>query len=209
MIMSLPIDILEQNRIQLQIDLDAGKIQAERNRLGQFATPTPLALDILQYAKTILPANGELRFLDPAIGTGAFYSAFTSVFPRQCIAEALGFEVDLHYGKPASDLWRKSGLTIKIADFTHALPSPRFNIVICNPPYVRHHHLEKKNKLRLQTRTKEASGIKISGLAGLYCHFLGLSHAWMADDGIAGWLIPSEFMDVNYGKAVKHEFRLK
>ena len=201
--MSLPIDILEQNRIQLQIDLDAGKIQAERNRLGQFATPTPLALDILQYARTILPANGELRFLDPAIGTGAFYSAFTSVFPRQCIAEALGFEVDLHYGKPASDLWRKSGLTIKIADFTHAPPSPRFNIVICNPPYVRHHHLENKDKLRLQTRTKEASGIKISGLAGLYCHFLGLSHAWMADDGIAGWLIPSEFMDVNYGRAVK------
>ena len=45
--------------------------------------------------------------------------------------------------------------------------------------------------------------MKISGLAGLYCHFLGLSHAWMTDGGIAGWLIPSEFMDVNYGQAVK------
>ncbi len=202
--MSQSIDILEQKRIELQIELDAGKIQAERNRLGQFATPIPLALDILQYAKTILPDNVELRFLDPAIGTGAFYSAFTTVFPRQRIAEALGFEIDPHYGKPASELWRKSALTIKIADFTHEYPSPRFNIVICNPPYVRHHHLENGTKLRLQTRTKEASGIKISGLAGLYCHFLGMSHAWMADDGIAGWLIPSEFMDVNYGKALKH-----
>lgn len=45
--------------------------------------------------------------------------------------------------------------------------------------------------------------MKISGLAGLYCHFLGLSHAWMSEGGIAGWLIPSEFMDVNYGQAVK------
>jgi len=43
----------------------------------------------------------------------------------------------------------------------------------------------------------------MSGLAGLYCHFLGLSHAWMAEGGVAGWLIPSEFMDVNYGQAVK------
>lgn len=201
--MSQPIDILEQKRLELQVELDAGKVQAERNRLGQFATPTPLALDILQYAKTILPDNVELRFLDPAIGTGAFYSALTTVFPGQRIAEALGFEIDPHYGEPASKLWTKSGLVIKLADFTHEYPSPRFNIVICNPPYVRHHHLENGDKLRLQTRTQEASDMKISGLAGLYCHFLGLSHAWMADDGVAGWLIPSEFMDVNYGKAVK------
>jgi hypothetical protein len=46
--------------------------------------------------------------------------------------------------------------------------------------------------------------MKLSGLAGLYCHFLGLAHAWMADDCVAGWLIPSEFMDVNYGLAVKN-----
>jgi hypothetical protein len=26
----------------------------------------------------------------------------------------------------------------------------------------------------------------------------------MADDGLAGWLIPSEFMEVNYGKAIKN-----
>jgi hypothetical protein len=203
MIMSQYVDILEKNRIELQIELDAGKIQADRNRLGQFATPTPLALNILQYAKTILPADVKLRFLDPAIGTGSFYSAFTNVFPKQRIAEALGFEIDPHYGKPASDLWENSCLKIKITDFTRDHPSPRFNIIICNPPYVRHHHLENGEKLRLQTRTQEASGIKISGLAGLYCHFLGLSHSWMADEGIAGWLIPSEFMDVNYGKAVK------
>ena len=25
----------------------------------------------------------------------------------------------------------------------------------------------------------------------------------MADDGLAAWLIPSEFMDVNYGRAIK------
>ena len=40
-------------------------------------------------------------------------------------------------------------------------------------------------------------------LAGLYCYFLGLSHAWMTNGGLAGWLIPSEFMDVNYGASVK------
>ena len=46
-------------------------------------------------------------------------------------------------------------------------------------------------------------GLKISGLAGLYAHFLLLCDAWMAPGGLAAWLIPSEFMNVNYGAAVK------
>lgn len=201
--MTQAIDALEKQRLALQADLDGGKTQADRNRLGQFATPTALAVDILRYAATLLPAGEKVRFLDPALGTGAFYSALRKVFPKNRIAEALGFEIDPHYGRPAEHLWHDSGLTLRLADFTHAEASPRFNLVICNPPYVRHHHLENGNKTRLQLLTQAASGINMSGLAGLYCHFLGLSQAWMAPGAVAGWLIPSEFMDVNYGQAVK------
>lgn len=193
----------EQERLALQVSLDAEKTQAERNRLGQFATPTALAEDILRYAATLLPPATRVRFLDPAIGTGSFYSGLLKVFPKKRIAEALGFEIDLHYGRPAAQLWTDTGLALELADFTHAEPSPRFNVLICNPPYVRHHHMPNGEKTRLQFRTQQASGMKLSGLAGLYCHFLGLSHAWMAEGGVAGWLIPSEFMDVNYGQAVK------
>jgi len=201
--MAKSIDSIEKQRLALQAEIDGRKTQAERNRLGQFATPTALAADILQYAASLLPEGEKVRFLDPAIGTGSFYSALRKVFPKKRIGEALGFEIDPLYGEPASALWANSGLTIKLADFTREEPSPSFNLVVCNPPYVRHHHLQNGDKARLQFRTQAASGIKISGLAGLYCHFLGLSHAWMTDGGIAGWLIPSEFMDVNYGRAVK------
>lgn len=45
-------------------------------------------------------------------------------------------------------------------------------------------------------------------LSGLYCYFLGLCHVWMAENAVAGWLVPSEFMDVNYGKQIK-EYLLK
>jgi len=202
--MSLINHVTEQQRLALQASLDAARTQAERNRLGQFATPTALAEDILRYAASLLPLGKPVRLLDPAIGTGSFYSAFIKAFPKKNIAEALGFEVDPHYGKPAEELWKDYELTINHADFTHATPAPRFNLVICNPPYVRHHHIQHSEKKRLQLHTQQASGMKISGLAGLYCHFLGLSHAWMTTGGLAGWLIPSEFMDVNYGRAVKH-----
>ena len=46
-------------------------------------------------------------------------------------------------------------------------------------------------------------GVEVNGLAGLYVYFLLLATAWMEDGGIAAWLIPSEFMDVNYGAALK------
>ncbi len=202
--MSDTIALKEQERLVLQASLDAERSQAERNRLGQFATPTALAKELLRYAAALLPFDEKVNFLDPAIGTGSFYSALLTAFPKQRIAEALGFELDPHYGRPAAELWKDYALKLNHADFTCAAPSSRFNLVICNPPYVRHHHISRGEKTRLQLHTQQASGMKISGLAGLYCHFLGLSHAWMAEGGIAGWLIPSEFMDVNYGYAVKH-----
>ncbi|MFC1835826.1 Eco57I restriction-modification methylase domain-containing protein [Thermodesulfobacteriota bacterium] len=79
----------------------------------------------------------------------------------------------------------------------------KHNLIICNPPYVRHHQIVSDDKVRLQDLTEPIFGERISGLAGLYCYFLALSDRWMRKDGIAGWLIPSEFMDVNYGKPVK------
>ena len=196
-------DIKEQERLSLQAALDAQKTQIERNRLGQFATPTALAEDILRYAASIMQPDTKIRFLDPAIGTGSFYSALRKVFPPDHIIEALGFEIDPHYSEPSAQLWKDTGLVLRHADFTQAEPVANFNLLICNPPYVRHHHLKNGDKTRLQHQTHDVSGMKISGLAGLYCYFLGLSHAWMAKGCLAGWLIPSEFMNVNYGKAIK------
>lgn len=197
------IDKLEYDRLALQGRLDGEKTQAERNRLGQFATPTPLAQDILRHAKTLLPRGAAVRFIDPAIGTGSFYSALLKVFPAGRVSEALGFEIDPHYAVPAARLWKETNLVLKRGDFTKQPADPRFNLLICNPPYVRHHHMAREEKERLQTRTLQACGTKIGGLAGLYCHFIGLSHAWLAPGAVSIWLVPSEFMDVNYGQAVK------
>jgi predicted RNA methylase len=197
---------IEENRLALQAELDAAKTQGERNRLGQFATPTPLASDILAYARGLMPEGEVVRFLDPAIGTGSFYAALLREFPGKRIKAAAGFEIDPHYGEPASKLWNRRSLKLTLGDFTQTRapqPDKRFNLIICNPPYVRHHHISRPEKARLSAATLDACGVRIGGLAGLYCYFLGLAHAWLAPGGIAGWLIPSEFMDVNYGSQVK------
>lgn len=198
---------IEAERLALQGKLDLQKTQLERNRLGQFATPTGLALDILKAATRLLGDKDRIRFLDPAIGTGSFYSALLSVFPEKQIQWAKGFEIDEHYGRPAKALWREHELDTRLADFTTQLPpandSDKANLIVCNPPYVRHHHLTPPQKSRLHTATLRASGAALNGLTGLYCYFLCLSHAWLAKNGVGLWLIPSEFMDVNYGAAIK------
>ena len=197
----------EECRLVLQAELDAAKDQAERNRMGQFATPTELALEILEYAKQEMDGTRSVRFIDPAIGTGSFFSALLKVFPIDRVKCAVGYELDPHYGEPAARLWSDTVLDLRLGDFTRAAPTLEgevFNLLICNPPYVRHHHIESQEKRRLKALLQQACAIDMNGLAGLYCYFLGLSHRWMEDGALAGWLIPSEFMDVNYGASVKH-----
>ncbi len=206
--MAAAVNFNEFARLRLQNRLDASRTQSARNRLGQFATPAALATEMMEYAKTLTPPNAKVRFLDPAFGTGSFYSALLSTFSSPSIDKALGYEIDEAYGQGAIRLWADTDLRLTIADFTTTVP-PEFdrdkaNLVICNPPYVRHHHLKYEEKARLRLRAEESSRVRLNGLSGLYCYFLCIAHQWMADDAIAGWLIPSEFMYVNYGQAVRN-----
>lgn len=198
---------LEIERLKIQYILDKQRTQEERNRLGQFATPTILATEMVEYAKSLLPSKSEIRFLDPAIGTGSFYSALLKTFPLPQITAAMGYEIDPIYGLTSIDFWNKQHIKLHITDFTRAVPpntdEQKPNLLLCNPPYVRHHHLQKAEKQRLQKLGEQETGIKLSEQAGLYGHFLLTSHNWIAENGIAGWLIPGEFMSVNYGRQIR------
>lgn len=197
----------ETARLLLQTRLDGAKTQLDRNKLGQFATPTNLSTEILEYAKSLITANQKIRFLDPAFGTGSFYSALLQVFPSSQIETATGYEIDPYYALEALSLWRNTSLQLNICDFTQATPplneDEKANLLICNPPYVRHHHLSRSDKIRLQNQSLRLAGVKLNQLASLYCHFLCIASTWMAEEGISGWLIPSGFMDVNYGEQIK------
>jgi len=195
----------EERRLHEQARLDLLRGAAERNRSGQFATPSLLAEEIVRFCWQHWQQRTRLvSFLEPCVGTGAFYSALLRVFSKEWIERADGYELDKDHAAAAKRLWRESGLSVTQGDFLHQpLPRQRYNLLITNPPYVRHHHLERTHKEHLQDLVRQRLGIRISGLAGLYCYFLLLSDAWLEPGGLSVWLIPSEFMDVNYGVAVK------
>lgn len=197
----------EAERQGAQARLEARSTALERNRLGQFATPPALALDILECACRMLPDGSRVRFLEPSIGTGAFFSALLRVFGEDRVERARGIEIDPLYLAEAARLWRGTPLKLDKADFTCVEPPTReeekANLLIANPPYVRHHHVSGEDKVRLQALVQSRLGLELSGLTGLYGYFLLMADAWLARDGLAAWLIPSEFMDVNYGRKLK------
>ena len=199
-------DKQEELRTQHQVRLDALMTASERNRSGQFATPPSLALEIARYSVTLC-AQGRrsIRFFEPALGSGAFYSALRRCVPAKAIESARGIELNEALASTAKELWESSGLEVINADFTRMTPSAsdRANLIITNPPYVRHHHLDQGDKARLRGIASTIIQRNVSGLSGLYCYFLILADRWLSQNGIGVWLIPSEFMDVNYGEAVK------
>lgn len=197
----------ERARRQLQERLHAMKDQALRNKLGQFSTPVSLANDIVRLALSWLPREQAVRFLEPGFGTGPFYSALLRNVPPSQVEIATGYEIDASYIEPNMRLWADTGLHLHLADFTNAEPphdeADRYNLIACNPPYVRHHHLSSLRKQELQALVSRRLKFEMNGLGGLYTYFMVLSQAWMTKGGIGAWLVPSEFMDVNYGRRVK------
>lgn len=190
---------LELKRQSLQNALDSQKTFAERNKLGQYSTPYKLASEICR--------NLRLYFLDtidsvlePAIGTGVFYSALREQFS---IKKCVGYEIDEHYFIPSSSLWKDSELKIYNQDFLSTTVDDYFSLIISNPPYSRHHHIPLETKKALSKQIFENYGVEISGLSGLYVYFVILSTKWLKKGGYSCWLIPSEFLTVNYGSALK------
>lgn len=168
-------------------------------------TPPELAQEITKYAVSLVkPNDTQIHFGDPAVGTGAFYSALIQTLDPKKIASAIGIDISQKQVEAAKMRWSHRGMTVKHGDYLHMDQlSPR-TLILANPPYLRHQGIPKKYKHELRDRASIIAGRKISGLSGLYVYFMLLSHAWMKPAAIAAWLIPSEFMQTSYGSALRH-----
>ncbi len=199
------IEALEKERIEEQTRIDATRSIEARRSLGQFATPSSLARDIARETAPLLEGSGPVEMLEPSAGTGAFLSAF---FSEQaiCLNHAIAVEIDPAFHELQKRIWRGFPVESRMADFTTLAPDRTVDLVVANPPYVRHHDIKAADKKRLQANVLAEIGIRLSGLAGLYCHFLLLSVKWMKPGALGVWLVPTEWMTVNYGSALRSFF---
>ncbi len=196
---------LEAERYRRQKQTDLSKTSLERNKFGQFSTPFSLAREISRYTLSLLSKKTSTRMLEPAAGSGVFISSLVSLGCRNL--EYTCVELDEAYARICEELFADFNCQVSLADFFTLLVKKDglgyFDLLITNPPYVRHHHIESDTKKQYQAQVKASLGIQVSGLAGLYIYYILLSDKLLADGAIASWLIPSEFLYVNYGRALR------
>jgi adenine-specific DNA-methyltransferase len=173
------------------------------NNLEVHLTPPELADAITKYAVSFLDTKNPINFGDPSVGTGAFYAALLQNVERNRIQSAIGVDISPKQVQAAKWRWESKNMQVLQDDYLHMEKLPHRNLILANPPYMRHQGIPFTYKLELRQRASVTMGMKISGLSGQYVYFLLLSHQWMDEGAIAAWLIPSEFMQTSYGEAIR------
>ncbi len=169
-----------------------------------FVTPPELAEDMAQLAISLLDKSTiSIDFGDPANGVGAFYQALIQIIPKERISSAIGIDINPKMVFLAKLKWGDRGLKVLRGDYLHMGILPHRNLILANPPYLRHQKIPPKYKEKLRNRIVSLNGNWISARSGQYVYFLLLSHQWMSPNAIAVWLIPSEFMQTEYGSAIR------
>lgn len=198
-------NIIEKQRSKKLELLEGNKNIADRKLLGQYNTPHFLSKMISQYSLKFL--KGDIfSFLEPAIGSGSFLSSVKEAaeMAGKKMQKSVGVDIDDEYLNIVKKVfYLNNDLELINKDFFDILPPSQFDLLISNPPYIRHQRLSSDFKKKHKNKIQEKFGITVSGLSDMYIYYTILSHDWIKEDGIVSWLLPSEFLDVNYGKALK------
>lgn len=194
------IAVRESARLVVQDRLDAARSAEERNRAGQFATPPLLATVLAEQALKHYP-NPTFSMLEPSCGTGALISATLTVAGtlNKTPNRIVGIESDPELAQVGAKLWDTNSTAIENRDFMHTPVREKFDLLVANPPYVRHQLLDSETKREYRQIAAESSGVVPSGLSGLYVYFILAAHQHLADKAISVWLVPADFLDTNYG----------
>ncbi len=166
-----------------------------RKKFAQFFTPFPIA-DLM--AKWIL-GNKELKtVLEPAFGLGVFSRAILNY--KEDI-EIKGFEIDNTIFENAKQYFEDTTpINLLLQDYMYNDWENKYDGIICNPPYFKFHDYDNKNILKeIETNLN----CKLNGFTNLYTLFLLKSIHQLSKNGRCAYIIPSEFLNSDYGKLVK------
>ncbi|MCF8245108.1 MAG: SAM-dependent methyltransferase [Saprospiraceae bacterium] len=166
-----------------------------RKKFAQFFTPLPIA-DLM--AKWIL-GNVDLKtVLEPAFGLGIFAR---TILASDGSLKIRGFEIDKTiFEKAKNHFVGFENVTVLLQDYMYNDWNNKYDGIICNPPYFKFHDYDNKNIIKeIETKLK----CKLNGFTNLYTLFLLKSIYQLNANGRCAYIIPSEFLNADYGKLVK------
>jgi len=117
----------------------------------------------------------------------------------------VGYELDGNLASQAKSLFVENGYTqleLVDEDYINAEWESRYDGILCNPPYQKFRGLAGKHVY--SEIINNFTGLDLSTASNLYIYFLIKAVAQLADGGRAAFILPYEFLNADYGKAVKN-----
>lgn len=181
---------------------------AIRKKFAQYFTPFEIAQFMARWV-----VGGERKLetvLDPAVGLGVFVRAIASVTEKKIAIK--GYDIDPSIlsltKKELSPLKEKLPFSLVCKDYMFNDWNNRYDGIICNPPYFKFQDFETKDDALQEFQYR--LGMNLSGYTNIYALFLLKSVTQLNVDGRCAYIIPSEFLNSDYGKMVKeYLIRLK
>ncbi|MGC8835134.1 MAG: HsdM family class I SAM-dependent methyltransferase, partial [Armatimonadota bacterium] len=140
--------------------------------------------------------------LDPAAGTGMFLEIAARLLPRS--ARLVGYEVEPALVAAAVARLSRNGetsATVEHRDFLLDANDNIFDAVVCNPPYLRYRDFRFPQKV--WRRLDAVVGKKLNRMTNAYGLFLVEAISRLAPKGVAAFIIPSEFLNVDFAAPIK------
>jgi adenine-specific DNA-methyltransferase len=166
-----------------------------RRRYGQFFTPEPVAKLMCEWIAACRPE----RVLDPATGPGIFVREILRQLP-DCSVTAI--DVDpIALAAARAAVGSRRNVELIRADFLTWNQATRFDAVICNPPYLKHHNFHYGHDVFAEIGRR--SGVCLSRLTNIYVLFILEICRRLREGGRAAIIVPGEWVNANYGAALK------
>ncbi|HTN69058.1 MAG TPA: N-6 DNA methylase [Dysgonamonadaceae bacterium] len=166
-----------------------------RKKFAQFFTPFDIA-DLM--AKWVLGSSSLQTVLEPAFGLGIFSRALLSY--RDDI-RIKAFEIDKVIFETAKEYFENvENIDLHLEDYMYNDWENKYDGIICNPPYFKFHDYDNKSILQEIERHLKT---KLNGFTNLYALFLLKAIHQLNPNGRCAFIIPSEFLNADYGKLVK------
>lgn len=171
----------------------------QRKRRGQFFTPPTIALEMVRWACGSSPQS----FLDPAVGPGIFLESLSSLDVRS-VSQVTAIDTDLLALALARQRLTGSDLpepAFEEIDFLHRNFDRKFDAIVCNPPYIRHHDAKLPEEVFRWFDKK--FGVRMSRLTNVYGLFLLKILSLLSPTGRAAVITPTEFLNADFGRVIK------
>jgi adenine-specific DNA methylase len=178
---------------------------ALRKARGAFFTPPAITRFIIDWAirnadDTVLePSAGDAEFMVAAVERLRELSDSPAARPR-----VDGVEIHAYSAKFGQDRVAEHGgeAQILVSDFFLVEPTPTYNAVTGNPPYIRYQDFSGESRSRSREAALRA-GVALTGLASSWAAFTVHSALFLKDGGRLGLVLPAELLSVNYAAPVR------